>query len=132
MSEFKQQVEASRTEVTKLVFPHDTNHIGTLYGGTALKWMDEVGFLTASRFARQNMVTVSMDRIDFKVPIPEGSVVVLEGKVTRVGRTSLTINVEIAKEDRLAGGRELAISGELVFVAVDEALKPTPLSVHQA
>lgn len=131
MKDFDQRVDESRTQVTKLVFPHDTNHIHTLYGGTALKWMDEVGFLTATRYTRQTVVTVSMDRIDFKVPIPEGSVVVLEGKVIRIGRTSLTVRVDIAKEDRLEGGHTSAISGELVFVAVDEALKPTPLSVHQ-
>jgi acyl-CoA hydrolase len=130
MSTFDARVSDSKTQITKLVFPHDTNHIHTLYGGTALKWMDEVGFLTATRFARQTVVTVSMDRIDFKVPIPEGSVVVLEGKVIRIGRTSMTVRVDIYKEDRLEGGKELAISGELVFVSVDEQLKPVPLSVH--
>jgi acyl-CoA hydrolase len=131
MSNFDARVSDSKTQITKLVFPHDTNHIHTLYGGTALKWMDEVGFLTATRFARQTVVTVSMDRIDFKVPIPEGSVVVLEGKVIRIGRSSMTVRVDIYKEDRLEGGKEWAISGELVFVSVDEQLKPVPLSVHQ-
>jgi len=66
------------------------------------------------------------------VAIPEGSVVVLEGKVIRIGRTSLTVRVDIAKEDRLQGGHVPAISGELVFVSVDEQLRPIPLSVHQA
>lgn len=132
MSAFDARVRDSLTQVTKLVFPHDTNHIHTLYGGTALKWMDEVGFLVATRFTRQTVVTVSMDRIDFKVPIPEGSVVVLEGKVIRIGRSSLTVRVDIYKEHRIEGGKELAISGELVFVAVDDQLKPTALSVHTA
>ena len=132
MSNFEERVEDSFTQVTKLVFPQDTNHIHTLYGGTALKWMDEIGFLTATRFSRQIVVTVSMDRIDFKVPIPEGSVVVLEGKVIRVGSTSMTVQVDVYKEDRLEGGKILAISGELVFVSVDEQLKKTPLSLHEA
>lgn len=131
MTDFDALVKESATQVTKLVFPHDTNHIHTLYGGTALKWMDEVGFLTATRFARQTVVTVSMDRIDFKVPIPEGSVVVLEGRVVSIGRTSMKIQVDIFKEDRLQGGKVLAISGELVFVAVDDNLHKTPLSIHE-
>ncbi len=129
MNDFTRQSERSATKVTKLIFPQDTNHIRTLYGGTAMKWMDEVGFLTATRFCRQTVVTVSMNRIDFKVPIPEGSIVVLEGRVIRMGRTSLTVKVEIYKEDRAAGGHELAISGELVFVAVDEHLKPTAIAL---
>ena len=62
----KERIEHSRTRITKLVFPQDTNPIGTLYGGTAMKWMDEVAFLTATRFARRQVVTVSMDRVDFK------------------------------------------------------------------
>ena len=78
----KERIEHSRTRITKLVFPQDTNPIATLYGGTAMKWMDEVAFLTATRFARRQVVTVSMDRVDFKVPIPKGSIVELIGRAS--------------------------------------------------
>lgn len=119
--------EQSRTRITKLVFPQDTNPIGTLYGGTALQWMDEVAFLAATRFARRQVVTVSMDRVDFKVPIPQGAIVELIGEVVRIGRSSMTIRVRILIEDARIGTQELAIEGHLVMVAVDEALKPVAL-----
>ncbi|HKK29642.1 MAG TPA: hotdog domain-containing protein, partial [Alphaproteobacteria bacterium] len=86
-----------------------------------------VAFLTATRFARRQVVTVSMDRVDFKVPIPKGSIVELIGEVTRVGNTSLTVRVQILREDPLSGGQELAIQGELVMVSVDDAMVPVPL-----
>jgi len=123
----QERIEHSKTRITKLVFPQDTNPIGTLYGGTAMKWMDEVAFLAATRFARRQVVTVSMDRVDFKVPIPEGSIVELIGEVTRVGNTSVTVRVQILREDPLSGGQELAIEGELVLVAVDLEMKPVPV-----
>ena len=122
-----ERVERSRTRITKLVFPQNTNPIGTLYGGTAMQWMDEVAFLTATRYARCQVVTVSMDRIDFKVAIPKGSIVELVGEVVRVGNTSLGVEVRIYREDAISGGQELAITGSLVFVAVDEAMEPTPI-----
>lgn len=127
MSDQIERIEQSRTRITKLVFPHDTNPIGTLYGGTALHWMDEVAFLTATRYARCQVVTVSMDRVDFKVPIPEGAIVELTGEVVRVGRTSMTVEVGIVLEDARKGTQQLAISGSLVMVAVDDNMKPMPL-----
>ena len=123
----QERIEHAKTRITKLVFPQDTNPIGTLYGGTAMKWMDEVAFLAATRFARRQVVTVSMDRVDFKVPIPEGAIVELIGEVIRVGNTSVTARVQILREDPLSGGQELAIEGELVLVAVDREMKPVPV-----
>lgn len=122
-----ERIHNSKTRITKLVFPQDTNPIATLYGGTAMKWMDEVAFLTATRFARRQVVTVSMDRVDFKVPIPKGSIVELIGEVTRVGNTSVTVTVQIVREDPLTGEQELAIQGELVMVAVDEQMRPAKI-----
>lgn len=87
--------------------------------------MDEVAFITATRFSRQRMVTVSSDRIDFKQPIPAGTFVELVGKVTHVGNTSLKVSVEIYIEQMYAEGRDLAIHGEFTFVALDENKKPT-------
>ena len=124
MSAYPERSERSRTRITKLVFPENTNPIGTLYGGTALKWMDEVAFLTATRFARCQVVTVSMDRVDFKVPIPQGSIVELVGEVTRVGNTSVTVRVQIMLENSRSGDQKLAIEGHLAMVAVDDAMDP--------
>ena len=64
--------------------------------------MDEVAFITATRFSCQIMVTVSSDRIDFKKSIPAGTIVELIGMVTKVGNTSLKVNVEIYIEQMYA------------------------------
>ena len=64
------KIQHSITRVFKAVFPNTTNHYDTLFGGTAMQYMDEVAFITATRFSRQKMVTVSSDKIDFKKPIP--------------------------------------------------------------
>ena len=69
------KVENSVTRVFKAVFLFFSNHYDTLFGGTAMLYMDEVAFITATRFSRQKMVTVSSDRIDFKRPIPHGTII---------------------------------------------------------
>jgi acyl-CoA hydrolase len=118
------KVENSVTRVFKAVFPNTTNHYDTLFGGTAMLYMDEVAFITATRFSRQKMVTVSSDRIDFKRPIPHGTIIELIGKVTYVGSTSLKIRVDIFIEEMYSEIREKAITGEFTFVAIDENKKP--------
>lgn len=123
----EERIERSRTSIFKTVFPSTTNHYDTLFGGTAMHMMDEVAFITATRFSRQRMVTVSSDRIDFKQPIPAGTFVELVGKVIHVGNTSLKVAVEIYIEQMYAEGRELAIHGDFTFVALDENKKPTPV-----
>ncbi|EOY9125016.1 acyl-CoA thioesterase [Providencia stuartii] len=122
-----QKIEGSITSVSKVIFPTTTNHHDTLFGGTALAWMDEVSFITATRFCRKRLVTVSTEKINFTHPIPSGTIVELVGKVSRVGRTSLTVNVSIFLEDMYREGREEVIHGQFNFVAVDDNGKPTPL-----
>ena len=89
------KIQNSITRVFKAVFPNTTNHYDTLFGGTAMQYMDEVAFITATRFSRQKMVTVSSDKIDFKKPIPHGTIIELIGKVTYLGTTSLKVRVDI-------------------------------------
>lgn len=123
----EEQIQASETRIFKAVFPNTTNHYDTLFGGTAMLMMDEAAFITATRFSRQVMVTVSSDRIDFKKPIPAGTIVELVGKVTHVGNTSMKVNVEIYIERMYAEGRELAVNGDFTFVAIDEHKKPVQI-----
>ena len=113
--------------MTKAVFPPTTNHHNTLFGGTALAWMDEVSFIAATRFCRLPLVTVSSDRIDFKHAIPAGSIVELIGRVIKVGNTSLKVEVEVFVESMCSDARERAISGVFSFVAIDEQKKPVPV-----
>ncbi len=120
----EQRMKAAETRICKAIFPNTTNHYDTLFGGTALQWMDEVSFICATRFARQRVVTVSSDRVDFKKPIPAGSIVELIASVKRVGRTSMQIQVDILLEEMYKAGTETVIVGLFTFVAVDEHKRP--------
>ncbi|MFD2910221.1 acyl-CoA thioesterase [Flavobacterium ardleyense] len=114
------KIQNSITRVFKAVFPNTTNHYDTLFGGTAMQYMDEVAFITATRFSRQKMVTVSSDKIDFKKPIPHGTIIELIGKVTYLGTTSLKVRVDIFIEQMYDDSREKAITGEFTFVAIGD------------
>lgn len=120
----EERIAASETRIFKAVFPNTTNHYDTLFGGTAMQLMDEVAFITATRFARKRVVTVSSDKIDFKKPIPAGTIVELIGKVSHVGKTSMKVNVEIYTEEMYSYERKRAIVGDFTFVAIDQFKKP--------
>ncbi len=123
----EERVKKSETHIFKAVFPNTTNHYDTLFGGTAMHMMDEVAFITATRFSRMPMVTVSSDRIDFKKPIPGGTIVELIGKVNYIGNTSLKVRVEIYVEQMYSDKREKAITGDFTFVAIDEQKRPVKI-----
>lgn len=120
----EERKELSKTTIFKAVFPNTTNHYDTLFGGTAMQLMDETAFITATRYSRQRMVTVSSDKIDFKKPIPAGTIAELSGKVTYIGTTSLKVRVDIYVEEMYSLSREKAVSGEFTFVAIDENKQP--------
>jgi len=115
------------TRIVEMVFPNQTNHYGTLLGGDALRLMDMAAFVTASRHARRPVVTASTERIDFHVPVRQGQLAEVVGRVTGTGRTSLTVEVELWAEDLLTGKRELCTKGSFVLVAIDEQGRPAPI-----
>jgi acyl-CoA hydrolase len=119
-----ERIRLSETRIFKAVFPNTTNHYDTLFGGTAMHLMDEVAFITATRFARKRMVTVSSDRIDFNKPIPAGTIIELVGSISHIGNTSLKVLVEIFIEEMYSDVRDKAITGTFTFVAVDEHKNP--------
>ncbi len=116
----EEKIQQSETRIFKAVFPNTTNHYDTLFGGTAMALMDEVAFITATRFCRQRLVTVSTNKIDFTKPIPAGTIVELIGRVSKVGNTSIKVKVEIFIEQMYSEGREKAVIGEFTLVAIDE------------
>ena len=129
-------VEAGRlTEVRiiEMVFPGQTNHYGTLFGGQALALMDKAAFIAASRYARLTVVTASSEKCDFHVPIKQGQLVELHARVVKTGTTSMTVEVDLYSEELLTGRRRLGTRGHFVLVALDEHGKPTrilPLSLQ--
>ncbi|MCL1076039.1 acyl-CoA thioesterase [Shewanella dokdonensis] len=121
----KTRMAMAESRVIKAVFPSVTNHHNTLFGGEALAWMDETAFIAATRFCRKPIVTVSSDRIDFKKPIPAGTMAELIASVIHVGNTSLKVEVNIYIEAMDKDQREHAIRGVFTMVAIDSERKPT-------
>ena len=111
----------------EVVFPGDTNHMGTLFGGTLMAWMDRSAFFAASRRARGTVVTRKVDELEFRVPIFVGDFVELTSRVEAEGRTSMTVLVKVHRESPADGTRELCTRGRFTMVAVDDAGAPTPL-----
>jgi len=121
------ELPGPEVRLARMVFPDQTNHMGTLFGGQALSMMDEACFVAASRLARKTCVTVQVDRIDFTVPVHAGELVEVAARVASIGRTSLTCEVELYAEDLVSGDRRRATSGRFVLVAVDANGRPTPV-----
>lgn len=120
----QERIEKAETHIFRAVFPNTTNHYDTLFGGNAMQLMDEVAFITATRFSRKKVVTVSSSRIDFNKSIPSGSLIEVIGKVSRVGKTSVDIEVSIDIEQMYSEHREEAIGGTFTMVAIDNNKKP--------
>lgn len=122
-----ERIAKAKTSVFKAVFPGTTNHYDTLFGGTALKLMDEVAFITATRFSRKKVVTVSSDKVDFQQPIPGGTLIELVGEVVKLGNTSIRVKVIIYIEEMYNDQRVQAIEGLFTFVAIGKDKKPVPI-----
>jgi len=111
------QASARRVQLIDMVFPGDTNHHGTLFGGVAMAHMDKVAFLAASRHGRAPFVTASSEKIDFAAPACAGDMVEVTGRVIRVGTSSLDVEVELVAEVPVTGERRLCTRGRFTLVA---------------
>lgn len=133
VSENPKTCEESRIEagvvtearLIEMVFPQQTNHYGTLFGGQALALMDKAAFIVASRYARRTVVTASSEKCDFHVPVRQGQLVELTARVVGTGRTSMTVEVDLYAEELLSGDRQLGTRGRFVLVALDAHGRPT-------
>lgn len=117
----------TRTGFVEMIFPDQANHYGTLFGGNALSMMGKAAFVAATRHARCPVVMASSEKTAFHVPVQVGQIVELAAEVVRVGRTSMTVIVEVTAEELLSGARRLAVRGSFEMVAVNAAGKPVPI-----
>ncbi|POB15214.1 acyl-CoA thioesterase [Halobacteriovorax sp. DA5] len=126
-AQLSEAIARAKTTVVRAVFPNSTNHYDTLFGGNTLKWMDEVAFITATRFGRKKFVTVSSDRVDFNMPIPGGHFAELVGEITKVGNSSLVVEVRLMLEGMYEEGQVEAVKGSFTLVAINDDRKPVPI-----
>lgn len=118
----------SRTIQSRLVLPPDTNHMGTIFGGTVLAYIDEIAAIAAMKHSRHVVVTASIDTVNFLSSAKVGDVLILEGVVISTGRTSMEVFVKAECQNIESGLRDLTTTAILTMVAVDAEGRPTPVA----
>lgn len=114
----------SRTTLTDLVLPSETNPLNNLFGGELLARMDRAASIAARRHSRRVTVTASVNHVAFNRAIPLGSVVTVEAAVSRAFKSSMEIYIDVWTEDRESGIKTKANEAIYTFVAVDETGRP--------
>lgn len=124
--------DLAETRFAEIVFPEQANHYGTLFGGTALNLMSKAAAIAAARRAGASVVMARSDRVDFHMPVLVDQLVELIARVERVGRSSMTVKVEVVAETLGKADRKVAMRGSFEMVAVDEHGRPQPVAAQTA
>lgn len=117
----------SEMTTARLMMPTDANVLGNVFGGSIMKYMDEIAAIVAWRHAGKNVVTASIDRMNFYAPVYVGNLLILKATVNYVGTTSMEIGVRIEALDPTTRRGTHTGSCYLTYVALDEKGKPTPI-----
>jgi len=120
------------TEMVQWVFPEHAGAPGQIHGGRMMQWIATVGNMAAARVARGHCLLGAMDDIDFLHPVKVGEIAVLRAQVEAVGRCSMEVGVRVFAENLASGRRTQTLNSHLVFVKVDEHLKPTAVATTLA
>lgn len=117
------RVEDSLTEQIQILMPEHINGAGRLFGGKLVEWIDVVAGVVARRHSGRNVITAAIDNLQFKEGAYVNSTLVLIGRITHVGRTSMEVRVDTYVEE-LNGTRRAVNRAYLVLVALDEQERP--------
>ncbi len=120
-------IAETRTVVQRIMMPTDANPSGNVYGGSILRYIDEVASIVTFRHTRTNVVTASIDRMDFLAPMHIGDILVLKAAINFAGKTSMEVGVRVEAEEPRTGHVVHAGSCYLTMVALDRAGRPTPV-----
>ncbi len=117
-------VDYSRLVMPVRMLPQDANPAGNVHGGVILKYIDTAGGIVAARHSRSNVVTASIDRMDFIAPAHVGEVITFKASLNLVGRTSMEIGVRVEAENLITGKIRHTGSAYLTYVALDPDKNP--------
>lgn len=117
-------VRLSQVIMTELVLPSHTNALGSVFGGQVMAWIDIAGAIAAQRHSNNQVVTASIDRLDFVAPVYKGWVINLKASVNFASRTSMEVGVRVDAENPKTGETFHTASAYLTFVAIGEDRKP--------
>lgn len=112
---------------SELMMPNQVNNLGHVFGGELLSMVDRAAAVAAMRHAGRPVVTVSIDRVEFREPIYTGELVTCTARVNFVGRTSMEVGVRVEAENLLSGTKRHTNTCFLTFVAIDDHHRPTPV-----
>ena len=115
----------SELTLTQYMQPEHSNSLGNIHGGWLLKLCDECGGIIASRYARRPAVTVTVNSVTFHKPVLVGQLVLVHGRITWVGRTSIEVELRVEAENLLTGEVTHTNSAYFVYVALDDDRRPT-------
>ena len=118
------RVKDSSVIMAQIMTPQDVNQAGNVHGGVIIKLVDTAGALVATRHARANVVTASIDRLDFHYPAYVGNLITFKASLNLVGKSSMEIGVRVESEDPMTGEERHVASAYLTFVALDKAGRP--------
>jgi acyl-CoA thioesterase YciA len=114
--------------IRQVMMPRDTNALGTIFGGVILAQVDLAAAIEAHKTHPSRIVTVSMDKVQFKQPVFVGDLVSFFTETTRIGRTSITVHVSVWAQRRFGGGQLVHVTeANVTMVAVDDEFRPTPI-----
>ena len=112
------KMEDSLTQQQYLIYPAHINHYGRLFGGQLLKWIDELAGIVAIRHCGATVTTAAIDNLQFLAPAYPGDMIVLEGRITCVGRSSMEVRVDTFRET-LNGKREMINRAYIDMVCIN-------------
>ncbi len=119
------RVRDTSVTMAQMMIPQDANPAGNVHGGVVVKIIDEAAGVVAARHARSDVVTASIDRMDFHNPVFVGDVLFFKASLNLVGRTSMEIGVRVEAENLMTGGVRHAASAYLTYVALGKNGRPT-------
>ncbi len=123
--------EVCSTVISHVMMPYHANPAGNVNGGVIMQLIDDAAFVIASRYARSNVVTASIDRVDFHRPVHVGDLLTLKACINMTHRSSMEIGVRVEGEKMRTGEMRHIASAYLTFVALDHAGKPSLIPTYQ-
>ena len=114
--------------MSEIMTPEKANFIGNVHGGHILLLVDQVAYACAARYSGHYVVTLSVDNMMFKKPVYVGELLTLNARINYVGNTSMEVGVKIESENLQTGVKRHTNSCYVTMIAVDENMKPTPVT----
>ncbi len=127
MAQLAKTPSVSSTTMVRIMMPMDANVAGNVFGGSILRMIDEAASIVAFKHARSNVVTASIDRMDFYSPVYIGDMLRLIASINYVHRTSMEIGVRVEAENPLTGEVRHTGTCFLTYVALDRQHRPIPV-----